>query len=93
MTRIFLLLVIFFASLCSQAHVFSEDISSSDIHLTLGPVGSGHKVPKTLWGLFFEDINWTADGGLNPEMLANGGFDWLQVIIKTFRAKTLPGIV
>lgn len=38
----------------------------------------GHEVPKGLWGIFFEDINWAADGGLNPEMLANGGFDWQQ---------------
>lgn len=38
----------------------------------------GHEVPKSLWGIFFEDINWAADGGLNPEMLANAGFDWQQ---------------
>lgn len=38
----------------------------------------GHAVPTSLWGIFFEDINWAADGGLNPEMLANGGFDWQQ---------------
>ena len=36
------------------------------------------EVSKDLWGIFFEDINWAADGGLNPELLANGGFDWQQ---------------
>lgn len=36
----------------------------------------GHAVPKTLYGIFFEDINWAADGGIYPEQLANRGFDW-----------------
>ena len=46
--------------------------------VVLGDDGSGHEVPAGLWGIFFEDINWAADGGLNPEMLANPGFDWGQ---------------
>lgn len=36
----------------------------------------GHAIPKTLYGLFFEDINFAADGGLYPELVANRGFDW-----------------
>lgn len=36
----------------------------------------GHAIPKTLYGLFFEDINYAADGGLYPELIANRGFDW-----------------
>ena len=36
----------------------------------------GAACPKTLWGIFFEDINYAADGGLYPELLANRGFDW-----------------
>ena len=48
------------------------------VTISLGDPAKGHAVPKTLWGIFFEDINWAADGGLNPEMLANGGFDWQQ---------------
>jgi len=46
--------------------------------VTLDLVTKGHDVPKSLYGIFFEDINWGADGGLSPEMLANGGFNWLQ---------------
>ena len=48
------------------------------VTITLGDPAKGHEISKKLWGVFFEDINWAADGGLNPEMLANGGFDWLQ---------------
>ena len=36
----------------------------------------GHEVPRTLYGVFFEDINGAADGGLYPELVANRGFDW-----------------
>jgi alpha-N-arabinofuranosidase len=34
------------------------------------------KVPSTLWGLFFEDINRAADGGLYAEMVENRSFDF-----------------
>ena len=32
--------------------------------VVLGDDCSGHEVPAGLWGVFFEDINWAADGGL-----------------------------
>ncbi len=34
----------------------------------------GARIPSTLFGLFFEDINFGADGGLNPERVKNGSF-------------------
>ncbi|MCR8556986.1 alpha-L-arabinofuranosidase [Mucilaginibacter sp. BJC16-A38] len=33
-------------------------------------------VPSTLWGLFFEDINRAADGGVYAEMVENRSFDF-----------------
>ncbi len=36
----------------------------------------GHAVPKALYGIFYEDINYAGDGGLYPELIANRGFDW-----------------
>ena len=36
----------------------------------------GHVIPKTLYGIFFEDINGGADGGIYAELLENRGFDW-----------------
>ena len=35
----------------------------------------GHAIPSTLWGLFFEDINHSADGGLYPELIRNLSFE------------------
>ena len=38
----------------------------------------GAKVPATLWGIFFEDINRAADGGIYAEMVENRSFDFPQ---------------
>src|SRR5690348_15945799 len=36
----------------------------------------GTAIPKTLFGLFFEDINFGADGGLYPERVKNRSFEF-----------------
>src|SRR5688500_10450500 len=36
----------------------------------------GAAVPRTLFGLFFEDINFGADGGLYPERVKNRSFEF-----------------
>jgi alpha-N-arabinofuranosidase len=36
----------------------------------------GGAIPKTLFGLFFEDINFGADGGLYPERVKNRSFEF-----------------
>src|SRR5690349_14245142 len=36
----------------------------------------GGAIPKTLFGLFFEDINFGADGGLYPERIKNRSFEF-----------------
>ncbi len=58
--------------------VLASAAVAAPVTVELGSADDGRKVPESLWGIFFEDINWAADGGLNPELLANGGFDWLQ---------------
>jgi alpha-L-arabinofuranosidase len=34
-----------------------------------------HAISPTLWGIFFEDINMSADGGIYPEMVRNRSFE------------------
>ena len=34
-----------------------------------------HMVAPTLWGIFFEDINLSADGGMYPELVRNRSFE------------------
>lgn len=35
----------------------------------------GHRIAPTLWGIFFEDINHSADGGIYPELVRNRSFE------------------
>src|ERR687892_38699 len=35
----------------------------------------GTRIPATLFGVFFEDINFGADGGLYPERVENRSFE------------------
>ena len=35
----------------------------------------GHTISPLLWGIFFEDINLSADGGLYPELVRNRSFE------------------
>jgi len=35
----------------------------------------GHAISPTLWGIFFEDINMSADGGIYPELVRNLSFE------------------
>lgn len=49
---------------------FSQDVYHVNTHQLEA------KVPSTLWGLFFEDINRAADGGVYAEMVENRSFDF-----------------
>jgi alpha-L-arabinofuranosidase len=43
--------------------------------LTVDVDKPGHRVSPVLWGIFFEDINLSADGGLYPELVRNRSFE------------------
>lgn len=34
------------------------------------------EIPATLWGVFFQDVNFAADGGLHAELVKNGSFEF-----------------
>src|SRR5512139_2236344 len=36
----------------------------------------GAKINPAMWGVFFEDINFGADGGLYAELVKNGSFEF-----------------
>ena len=58
-------------------------LAAGGVKLELGEEGC--EIPKTLYGIFFEDYGYGADGGLNPEMVANGGFDHPKDPLKWWR--------
>jgi len=52
-------------------------------NLTLKPDNLGIEIAETLYGIFFEDINHSLDGGLNAQMIDNGSFQqyrWVDAI-------------
>jgi alpha-N-arabinofuranosidase len=40
-----------------------------------------HSIPPTMWGIFFEDINFAADGGLYAELVKNRSFEFAQPLM------------
>ena len=49
----------------------------------------GAKIKPAMWGIFFEDINLGADGGLYAELVKNCGFEFPDSMMGWF--KLLPG--
>ena len=63
-------IILLFASLGAFADgVFAQ------ANLTVEVDKPGHPVSPTLWGIFFEDINLSADGGIYPELVRNRSFE------------------
>ena len=36
-------------------------------------------ISTDLWGIFFEDISYSGDGGLNADLVQNGAFEYNRV--------------
>ncbi|MCL1822306.1 MAG: carbohydrate binding domain-containing protein, partial [Prolixibacteraceae bacterium] len=53
-------------------------VSQQYYELTIDTKKVGAPVQPTMYGLFFEDINFAADGGLYAEMVKNRSFDFPQ---------------
>ncbi|MEU6589009.1 alpha-L-arabinofuranosidase C-terminal domain-containing protein [Streptomyces sp. NPDC046881] len=60
------------AVLPAPAH--AED--TTDYAITVDPTATGPKIDKTMYGVFFEDINRAADGGLYAELVQNRSFEY-----------------
>ncbi len=52
------------------------DETVSDYQLTVDASNEIHDISDLLFGIFFEDINFAADGGLYAEMVANRSFEF-----------------
>lgn len=54
-----------------------EGPSSDEIvQLVVNTRETGIKIQPTMYGIFFEDINFAGDGGLYPELVKNRGFEF-----------------
>ena len=79
-TGTILFVAIFFYSCIenSEAKTSSENNSTSNetVNLVLDLKDTGIKIQPTMYGIFFEDINFSADGGLYAELIKNRSFEF-----------------
>lgn len=70
----------------ATAAAFSLSASAATNNLTLKADKPGAPIQPTMYGLFFEDINFGADGGLYAEKIKNRSFEFPQHLMgwKTF---------
>ncbi len=51
----------------------------------------GATIRPTMWGIFFEDINLAADGGLYAELIKNRSFEFNSPLMGWSEHTTSPG--
>ena len=56
--------------------VSAYDVANSDYQLTIDADDRVHEISDLLYGIFFEDINFAADGGLYAEKVINRSFEY-----------------
>ncbi|MEU0413091.1 alpha-L-arabinofuranosidase C-terminal domain-containing protein [Streptomyces griseorubiginosus] len=56
------------------APAHAEDVT--DYAITVDPIAKGARIDDTMYGVFFEDINRAADGGLYAELVQNRSFEY-----------------
>jgi alpha-L-arabinofuranosidase len=50
-------------------------VNAQPAKISVDAAHPGHEIPETLWGIFFEDINMSTDGGIYPELVRNRSFE------------------
>jgi len=54
------------------AALLASSLAADLARITVDAARPGHAIAPTLWGVFFEDINLSADGGIYPERVRTG---------------------
>jgi alpha-N-arabinofuranosidase len=81
-------LFLFFAS-----GIFCSAQTSNNI--TVYADKQGPSIQSTMWGIFFEDINFAADGGIYAELIKNRSFEFTRPLMgwKILKPDTTNGIL
>lgn len=73
---------------------FATFAASAATTITVQANKPGAKINSAMWGIFFEDINFGADGGLYAELVKNRGFEfpdplmgWIKICPSNARGK------
>lgn len=66
-------------------------VAAESVRLTVQVDQPGARIAPTMWGIFFEDINFGADGGLYAELVKNRGFEFPDPLMGWFMLRTSHG--
>jgi len=72
MKKTLLISALALSSLCASAQTHTLDVNAKKI---------GAPIQSTMYGMFFEDINYAADGGLYGELVKNRSFEFPQSLM------------
>lgn len=73
---------IFFSCTDRSKSISQEDLQTNKVtSLVVDFKDTGIKIQPTMYGIFFEDINFAADGGLYAEMIKNRSFEFLNPLM------------
>ncbi|MGA5299446.1 alpha-L-arabinofuranosidase C-terminal domain-containing protein [Nucisporomicrobium flavum] len=62
--------------------------AAPDYTITVDPRATGPALPGSMYGVFFEDINFAADGGLYAELVRNRSFEFLPADNRAYTGLT-----
>ena len=55
----------------------SSGSAGGGIQININTQRTGHDIAGTFYGIFYEDINYAADGGMYPELVRNRSFEYI----------------
>jgi alpha-L-arabinofuranosidase len=67
--------------LCTLTLLGGMHLSAQDNHVMILNTKPGTEIASTMYGFFFEDINYAADGGLYAELVKNRSFEFPQSLM------------
>ena len=74
-----------------SALLVSALTANAQVKINVDVANPGVKVSPNLYGIFFEDINHAADGGLYAELISNRSFEDSDNATSTWRTKSADG--
>ncbi len=64
--------------------ILLSSVAAQTNTITIAGDKKGAAISPAMWGLFFEDINFAADGGLYAEMVKNRSFEEMNITGNSF---------
>jgi alpha-L-arabinofuranosidase len=69
----------------AEFHALTYVASAQSVTITVEADRPGARINPAMWGVFFEDINLGADGGLYAELVKNGAFEFPESLMGWFK--------